>query len=110
MREKQSGKTHRGRLLVGMQIAGAAMAVLLLFALLKPSGDVTYRFMTADHPIDVMADRSGRWFYYSQWPNGRTPQLAAAVRKELLPQGFTEDTANKPLVSVCERQARSDCV
>ena len=110
MREKQSGKSSRARFLIGMQIAGVAIAVLLLFLILKPSGDVTYRFMTADHPIDVMTDRTGRWFYYSQWPKGATPQLAANVRKELLPLGFAEDTTKQTLVSICKEEARGDRV
>jgi len=56
-----------------------------------------YPFIKVDHPIDVMNDHSGRWFYYqADTGQGSAPVLAAAVRKELLPQGFTEDTANKP--------------
>src|SRR5262249_26232863 len=52
---------------------------------------------TEGHPIDVMNDGSGRWFYYqADIANGAAPVLAAAVRKELLPLGFTEDLANKP--------------
>src|SRR5258708_7230795 len=59
-----------------------------------------YSFITVDHPIDVMNDASGRWFYYSIFTpdptKGTVTELAATVRNELLPLGFTEDLANKP--------------
>ena len=86
----------------------AAFWVLLIVLLAVVTGMVAvpfrpptaYRFITVDHPIDVMNDASGRWFYYSFFDpdptKGTVTALAAAVRKELLPQGFAEDTANKP--------------
>jgi hypothetical protein len=56
-----------------------------------------YPFITEDHPIDVMSDGTGRWYYYMTDPaKGSAPVLAATVRKELQHQGFTEDTTNKP--------------
>lgn len=97
MQEKTGRKSHRVRFLPWLLVAAGVLGIPVLFLLLKPSADVTYRFMTADHPIDVMGDRSGRWFFYgTARTNGGAPQIAAAVRKELLPLGFTEDAANKP--------------
>src|ERR1041385_5262652 len=57
----------------------------------------SYRFITASHPIDVMNDGSGRWYYFMvDGSKGGVPAVAAEARKELLAQGFTEDTSNKP--------------
>ena len=98
IQEETSRKSRRGRFLFWLLIAGGVIGLSLLFLLMKPSGDVPYRFMSAiDHPIEVMGDRSGRWFYYGPGRmKGSAAQIAAGVRKELLPLGFTEDTGGKP--------------
>ena len=98
MQEKHRRKPRQPRFLLWMEIAGAGIVLLVLFLLLKPSGDAPYQFMQAmEHPIDVMGDRSGRWFYYGpERMAGTAPQIAATIRRELLPLGFTEDTSAKP--------------
>ncbi len=98
MQEETSRKPRRVRFLPWLLIAGGVIGLLMLFLLLKPSGDVPYQFMqTIDHPISVMGDHSGRWFYYGPGRmKGSATQIAAGIRKELLPLGFTEDTTGKP--------------
>jgi hypothetical protein len=97
MTDEQPNK--RGRVLARAVLV-AAIAVLMagiamVMAPFKPP--TAYGFITAGHPIDVMNDASGRWFFYQADPaKGAAPVLAAAVRKELLPLGFTEDLANQP--------------
>jgi hypothetical protein len=90
---------RRGRSLgraIWIAIAALIMAgIAMVIVPFRPP--TAYGFITVGHPIDVMNDGTGRWFYYqADTAQGAAPALAAAVRKELLPQGFTEDLANKP--------------
>src|SRR5437867_10985781 len=97
MTEVRPNKRARG---LGRAFCVAIAAVLMaaIAMIMVPFRPPTaYGFITVGHPFDVMNDGSGRWFYYQADPaNGAAPVLAAAVRKELLPLGFTEDTANRP--------------
>src|SRR5262245_3738560 len=83
------------RALVIVLVAALAIVIAVLLVPFRPP--TAYRFITAGHPIDVMNDGTGRWFYYMpDPPNGGAPGLAQTVRKELLPNGFTEDKGNAP--------------
>ena len=89
---------YRFPILIWLLFALLAVGVAAFFAPPKNNAQFyQYGFLPADHPIDVVSDQSGRWFYYfmDRLPGG-VPRLAAQVRQELLPQGFTEDTSSRP--------------
>lgn len=87
---------RRSRLQVVLALA-AVFAALITVVLLLPTNSTGYRFITVGHPISVMSDTTGRWFYYSaDQLSGDAPTLAATVRRELEPLGFVEDATNKP--------------
>lgn len=91
-----SPNPRRFRLVFWLLMAMLTVGMTTLFLSPPPRGDSKYGFVT-DHPIEVMSDSSGRWFFYGPAPvTGGTPQIAATVRKELLPQGFKEDVSCKP--------------
>ncbi len=92
-----STKPRRFRTLLWLSLAALIFVCAVFLIASKPSSDYHYSFLTADHPIDVISDARGRWFYYMPAPvTGGAPKLADSVRNELLPLGFTEDLSNKP--------------
>ena len=96
--DKERTNSGRRNLVRAFLAASAAAVMVGIAVLMVPFRPPTaYRFITVDHPINEMNDGSGRWFYYMTDPaKGAAPVLAAAVRSELLPLGFTEDLGNKP--------------
>ena len=81
---------RRPLLVVGLLLGTALFSSLL-------STDRSYTFTASEHPIDVMGNGAGRWFYYMPTPvAGGTARFAANVRRELLPQGYVEDTNSGP--------------
>src|SRR5437899_8585369 len=93
----QANKRGRG-LGRGIWVAAAALFMAGIAMVIVPFGPPTaFGFIRVNHPIDEMNDSTGRWFYYQADPaQGAAPALAAVVRKELLPLGYTEDIVNKP--------------
>ena len=53
-----------------------------------------YRFIHADHPIDMVYAKDGQWLYYFE--GGEPKDVADRARKDLIPSGYVEDTAHKP--------------
>ena len=56
----------------------------------------SYAFIPVDHPVDMVQDDTSKWSYYSIGEEGATEKFAAKARAELIPQGFSEDTTQRP--------------
>jgi hypothetical protein len=70
------------------------VAVIAAGLLLVPQPRPAFHFVKAQHPVDMMNDKSGTWTYY--YVGGLPKALADAARTELQAAGFSEDQANKP--------------
>lgn len=86
---------YQPRLWLPLTIVSLLLAAAL--ATFGTTADCEYTFTRGTHPIDVMGNGDGRWFYYMpDCPAGGAAQTAGEVRGELLPLGFREDTRSGP--------------
>jgi hypothetical protein len=67
-------------------------------AILSQPAEATFRFAAVDHPVDIWAEGSNRWAYFSVGGTRSLGQVASEARGELVAQGFHEDRSRAPWV------------
>lgn len=55
---------------------------------------IPFAFIKSDHPVSIVTDDDGRWFYYDF--QGKPSYIIASVRQELTAKGYKEDFSNRP--------------